>query len=131
VPEPPVVPEPVVPATPKPVLPEPPKPVEPEPPKPVAPEPPKPVAPAELTEDQAIARARTIGRQRWPEQVKAWPAGLPVEIVDEKPAVTRTGDRWQLVFELGDPAHGGARVTVLLDASGQEVSTRCEWGKKK
>ncbi len=87
----------------------------------------KPAAAPALTEGEIISRARAIGRQRWPEQVKDWPADQPATVFDDEPEVTRDGDNWKVVFQLGNPERAGSRATVTLDAAVREISTKCEW----
>jgi len=83
-----------------------------------------------LNEAQIIAKARAIGRQRWPEQVSDWPRDRRAEVLDQKPVVTRNGDNWTVVFETTPPEIAGSRATVSLDSSGRELSTKCEFSPR-
>ncbi|HOX04996.1 MAG TPA: hypothetical protein PK280_01230 [Planctomycetota bacterium] len=83
----------------------------------------RPGATAALNEDQIVARARAIGRQRWSERMVHAPG--TVVIFDDKPTVTRKGDTWTVVFQRGALQIAGARAIVVLDASGRELSIDC------
>ncbi len=83
---------------------------------------------AALSEDQIIARARAIGRQRWAEQMTHAPG--TVIVFDEQPTVTRKGDTWTVVFQRGALQIAGSRAIVILDASGRELSTDCAFSPR-
>ncbi|HOX04994.1 MAG TPA: sigma-70 family RNA polymerase sigma factor [Planctomycetota bacterium] len=80
------------------------------------------------TQEEIVKLARAIGEKRWPEQVKGYLSGSTPPCLEIGPTVTREGQGWRVIFEhaMNAPA-GGTHVTVLLDAGGKEVETRCLW----